>query len=207
MITTNYPLAVQKMFATVPTLLTATPIFKLTVTMVVKAAHVSRGSFYSHFQDIYDFIHAFEHALIEQATVSKQVLNQGIQAALVHPDPRNAYPTYLELTTNINTQLASFQALLGPHGDPQFLDQFQAGLIDNLLATTEQAPLNHQYFQSIPADYAMPIYFSGVLAIIQHWLTKPHPEPPEVVANIIVQSRYTAAYHLFSDRPLGADNN
>lgn len=91
MMTTNYPLAVQKMFATVPTLLTATPIFKLTVTMVVKAAHVSRGSFYSHFQDIYDFIHAFEHALIEQATVSKQVLNQGIQAALVHPDPRNAY--------------------------------------------------------------------------------------------------------------------
>ena len=123
--TTNYPLAVQKMFATVPTLLTATPIFKLTVTMVVKAAHVSRGSFYSHFQDIYDFIHAFEHALIEQATVSKQVLNQGIQAALVHPDPRNAYPTYLELTTNINTQLASFQALLGPHGDPQFLDRFR----------------------------------------------------------------------------------
>lgn len=34
MMTTNYPLAVQKMFATVPTLLTATPIFKLTVTMV-----------------------------------------------------------------------------------------------------------------------------------------------------------------------------
>lgn len=114
MMTTNYPLAVQKMFATVPALLTVTPIFKLTVTMVVKAAHVSRGSFYSHFQDIYDFIHAFEHALIEQATVSKQVLNQGIQAALVHPDLHNAYPTYLELTTNINTQLASFQALLGP---------------------------------------------------------------------------------------------
>jgi AcrR family transcriptional regulator len=202
MMTADYPLAVQKMFSTVPKLLTTTPIFKLTVTMVVKAAKVSRGSFYSHFQDIYDFIHAFEDALIKQATVSQQVLDQGIQAAFVHPDPRNAYPTYLELTTNINAQLTSFQALLGPNGDPQFLDQFQAGLIDNLLATTEQAPLNHQYFQSIPADYAMPIYFSGVLAIIRHWLTKDHPETPEVVANIIVQSRYTAAYNLFSDRPL-----
>ena len=45
--TADYPLAVQKMFSTVPKLLTTTPIFKLTVTMVVKAAKVSRGSFYS----------------------------------------------------------------------------------------------------------------------------------------------------------------
>lgn len=45
MMTTNYPLAVQKMFATVPTLLTVTPIFKLTVTMVVKAATLVVGVF------------------------------------------------------------------------------------------------------------------------------------------------------------------
>ncbi len=48
---------------------------------------------------------------------------------------------------------------------------------------------------------------STLITIIQHWLTKAHPEPPEVVANIIVQSRYTAAYHLFSNRPLGDDIN
>lgn len=140
-------------------LLEEKPINEISVKELTELVDVNRGTFYFHYQDIYDLLHRIEDEFFEQfdLTLSENRTKLGA------PD----YP-YLHAVFSFLGENQDFcRIMLGPHGDMQFVDRVK-----------KRVDTQCSYFWQILAPgadrlrYGMYNAFiiNGCIGLIQEWL-------------------------------------
>lgn len=100
-------------------LLTQKPVHDITVRELTRLAKVSRGTFYFHYSDIYDLMEQVEHEQID----GLNLLMDALLPQLDQEAPPHALQVLFEYLDE-NDGICS--ALLGPNGDPAFVQRLEA---------------------------------------------------------------------------------
>ena len=140
-------------------LLEQKPLHEISVKELTELADVNRGTFYFHYQDIFDLLGSMEDAFFEQLdrTLSENPVRGG-----------GVYP-YLHAIFSFLEENRDFcRIMLGPHGDMQFVDRVkqrvdaQCSFIWQMLAP-----------ETAPECYAMYNAFiiNGCIGLLQEWLS------------------------------------
>ena len=98
----------------------AKPIEQIKVSEVAQLAGYNRGTFYPHFQDIYDVLNDIEQDLLRQMSECVETCMQRLAA---DDDPIDCMQGVLDFYTE---QREYIVVLLGPHGDPAFTAQLKS---------------------------------------------------------------------------------
>lgn len=153
-------------------LMTEKEIKDITVKELTELADITRGTFYLHYNDIYDILRDMEHELF---TEFNEILNQSFDSA------GNRLPQETILT-NIFFFLArhrdAAKAMMGPHGDIAFVNRLKDLVKEHIYGILTQKRAACEY------DYAESFAVSGCIGVIETWLHHPSPLPPEEVAKI-----------------------
>lgn len=140
------------------TLLADKPAREITVRELTATAGVSRGTFYFHYCDIYDLLEKLES---EQMQALHSVTD-GVLAGIDGEEPPETLEAVFEF---LQQNEALCRALLGPHGDPQF--------VARLKETIERQVVGH-FSGDEPEDarqrYLAGFAVSGCLGSVEKWL-------------------------------------
>jgi len=170
---------------------------RLTVTDIIKLAHINRSTFYLHYQDKFDLLKRYEDQLLTD--IDRNLINNLTQTMQFQPQGQTTpqiYPVVTKIVTYIWDNFALIQALLSPNGDPHFEPQLRALLaqtIDTDLYLVKGVP---QLTNAIPEKYARELVVAGIFDIIKVWLQQLEPETPPEIAAIIMKTRYLNPYSL-----------
>lgn len=140
-------------------LLEQKPLHEISVKELTELADVNRGTFYFHYQDIFDLLVSMEDAFFEQLdrTLSENPVHGG-----------GVYPYLHAIFSFLGENRDFCRIMLGPHGDMQFVDRVkqrvdaQCSFIWQLLAP-----------ETDPQRYAMYNAFiiNGCIGLLQEWLS------------------------------------
>jgi len=170
---------------------------RLTVTDIIKLAHINRSTFYLHYQDKFDLLKRYEDQLLTD--IDRNLINNLTQTMQFQPQGQTTpqiYPVVTKIVTYIWDNFALIQALMSPNGDPHFEPQLRALLaqtIDTDLYLVKGVP---QLTNAIPEKYARELVLAGFFDIIKVWLQQSEPETPSEIAAIIMKTRYLSPYDL-----------
>lgn len=141
-------------------LLEQKPLHEISVKELTELADVNRGTFYFHYQDIFDLLVSMEDAFFEQLdrTLSENPVHGG----------GGVYPYLHAIFSFLGENRDFCRIMLGPHGDMQFVDRVkqrvdaQCSFIWQLLAP-----------ETDPQRYAMYNAFiiNGCIGLLQEWLS------------------------------------
>ena len=140
-------------------LLEQKPLHEISVKELTELADVNRGTFYFHYQDIFDLLVSMEDAFFEQLdrTLSENPVHGG-----------GVYPYLHAIFSFLGENRDFCRIMLGPHGDMQFVDRVkqrvdaQCSFIWQMLAP-----------EAAPERYAMYNAFiiNGCIGLLQEWLS------------------------------------
>lgn len=154
------------------TLLQQKPVQNITVRELTALAHVSRGTFYFHYTDIYDLMNQMEQEQLDRLNgLMDNLLPRMRQGS--PPESLNALFEYLEE----NHEMCS--ALYGPHGNPEFWRQIKALIarrcLDRLPPDTGD-PARRRYLMAFAVE--------GCLGAITAWFAADRQPAPEEMRDI-----------------------
>jgi len=154
-------------------LLSSKKLNEITVKELCEKADINRGTFYLHYQDVYDLKRQIESDLYEEL------------AKLIFPittmKELDSYQLFYELFafTKKNEQL--FTTLLGPNGDISFLTELKT-----LFKQYYLSPLLQQqsisYAKNI--EYAYDFVSAGFAELVTRWLISDNPDSIEEMARL-----------------------
>ncbi len=133
---------------------------------------INRGTFYLHYNDIYDMVNKLEDELfVEFNHILDQDLSQEKQLT-------SSKETLLDIFSFLERHRELAQVMIGPHGDLAFV---------NRLKSLVKERLQHIYEASHPLqnyEYYYAFIVSGYIGIFGLWLNQPNPRTPEEMADI-----------------------
>ena len=157
----------------------AKPIEQVTVSEVASRAGYNRGTFYLHFQDIYDVLDAIEQRLLNAMANCVQTCMQDLENG---KDPELCMQDVLDFYTSQRDYIVK---LLGPKGDPAFTAQLKE-LLKPLWRTyvlkRDKADEEHE------TDLVLEYTLSGALFMISRWLQNPHGVSAEKLLHLLYHS-------------------
>lgn len=154
-------------------LLATTPVNKMKVSQVVKVAGVSRGSFYNHYESIYDLLEDVEFQLLDGIPKTSQ-----IQQVLRNKDI--VREELIKKLAYIQENLTLIRLLTGKNGDPYFqyqLDKFFRPFVQEFEQTKSSQPLK-MILTNVALDGAR-------MSIIRWWANHPTGASIEQMANFL----------------------
>lgn len=150
------------------------PIGKITVKAICEAAAISRPTFYSYYDDVYDLIKQMEDSFIMK--IKKEIPNHVLESKKQQQVYQAIGNIYLQ-----NKKLVL--AFYGIYGDISF----HRRLIETMLATTRE--MEKMYYPQLDS-YALHLTFrfmyEGVAAIYYEWLLNYPQMSSDEIASIIV---------------------
>ena len=141
-------------------LLEEKPLHEISVKELTELADVNRGTFYFHYQDIYDLLGRMEDSFFEQ--LDRTLSENPVRGS------EDGYPYLHAIFSFLGENRDFCRIMLGPHGDMQFVARVkqrvdaQCSFIWQLLAP-----------ETDPQRYAMYNAFiiNGCIGLIQEWLS------------------------------------
>lgn len=133
---------------------------------------INRGTFYLHYNDIYDMLAKIEDELFLEFN---EFLDHNLaeEGTILSP-----YSTLLDLFTLLNKHRDLAQVMIGTHGDLAFVNRLK-GLVEERLRhlfETAHSASNYEYYY--------PFIVSGCVSVIETWLNHPSPLTPEEMADL-----------------------
>lgn len=136
-------------------------------------ADINRGTFYLHYNDIYDMLNKIEDELFVEF--------EGILDRDISTGKENAYDpekTLLDIFTFLESHRELAKVMIGAHGDLTFVNRLKDLVEQRLEKSLEQCSDKPEY------SYYPPFIISGFIGIIETWLDHPDPQSPEEMATI-----------------------
>ena len=141
-------------------LLEEKPIHEISVKELTDLADVNRGTFYFHYQDIYDLLGQMEDSFFEQ--LDRTLSENPVRGS------EDGYPYLHAIFSFLGENRDFCRIMLGPHGDMQFVDRVKQRV---------DAQCSHIWQRIAPETdrqrYAMYNAFiiNGCIGLIQEWLS------------------------------------
>lgn len=142
----------------------------ISVRELTELADLNRGTFYLHYNDIYDLLWKTEDELFLEFN---EILDRTLTGRGNSPTA-----TLQEVFAFLNRHRAFARATMGPHGDLAFVNRMKELVkerIYNILDLEPDDP-NLIYIESF--------IVSGCTGVIEAWLNHPAPTPPETIAAV-----------------------
>lgn len=169
---------------------------EVTVSQLIQTAHLSRRTFYLHYQDKFDFLNKLENHLYEQLN---QAFEEDHQTFLIklNDKPKLWQQNYLfinNILRFVHQERNLFRALLSVNGDPNFTQKCRSLIMNEI---RERVRLYNAHFSNqIPENYALPMITDGLIGLLDAWLNNAHPESVEHFAKIMTNSQLVAPLEL-----------
>ncbi len=150
----------------------------LTVRDITKRAMVNRSTFYRHYQDKYDLLEQYMDELYELIATSEEK----VLAAERPGQPSATFSVgLLNLLKHIQQFGEFYRVMLGPEGDPRFVQRFRQNTEKRFHAMLSQAAIQPEP-NAPPFDLRIRcIAYAGVGATLW-WLEQEQPCSPEQLA-------------------------
>lgn len=168
-------------------LLKTKPINQITVKELCDLVDINRGTFYLHYTDIYYLLEVMEQELFCELE----------HCFSNHPNPNqvkdNPVPLLTEIFSCFSRHFELTSVLLGPYGDPAFVEQLKILFQKNcearwkLLFPSASDDDYYAYFSSFVTE--------GYFGLIKHWIESGMKETPKelvtISENIIFNGMHT----------------
>lgn len=141
-------------------LLAQQPIQSITIQQLCSCAGINRGTFYSHYHDIYDLLHQLEQEMVEQ-------LSAIIMPSEFSQEDSNPVAICTQIMLYLKENSDMCMIMLGQHGDKQFvaslLSMARGKCIEEYSKRYKNATLKQiEYFYSFVSE--------GCIGILKQWL-------------------------------------
>lgn len=158
----------------------------LTVRDITERAMVNRSTFYRHYLDKYDLLEQYMNEIYD--------LTNGPTDFAEKPESPSyeASPGPLNLFKHIQQETSFYRVMLGPKGDPHFVQRFRQNTEKRFRALFAQALMEPEP-DALPIDLRLScIAYAGIGAAVW-WLEQEPPCPPEQLASWLVQLSHAMA--------------
>ena len=155
-------------------LLRQRPIHAISVKEICARASVSRGTFYAHYQDVYDLLHRIEDEMTAEISAALEPL-----MATVSPDNPVAISTRIFEILQDNSDLCT--VTLGEYGDKDFAERLIG------MGRGKCIELYRSYFRDVPpeaVDYYYAFVSGGILGLLRRWLESGTAASPAQMARL-----------------------
>ncbi|PCS00870.1 TetR/AcrR family transcriptional regulator [Lactococcus fujiensis] len=155
-------------------LLQEKPFDQISTTELVKTAGVSRSGFYTHYQDKYDMIEAYQRTLFNTIQYVFEKNNGNLHATLLE--------TYEFLERN-----KIYAALLSENGSKE-IHQFILQKLKDLLADSifPHNPRHHDVGK-LGAIYGSTYFANAVFGVTQAWIRRNNKETPAQITELLLE--------------------
>lgn len=135
-------------------------------------ADINRGTFYLHYNDVYDMLNQIEEELFQEfnGILDRDLANDNTASATF-------WPTLLDLFVFLDKNRALSKVLMGPHGDLSFLNRLKGLVKERLRSKMDNMECSLEHF-----EYFYSFMVSGCIGIIECWLNQDNPVSPEDIA-------------------------
>ena len=146
---------------------------QITVKELCKLADINRGTFYSHYTDLFDLVQKLEEALIQDMNAVIKFENIGQE---------NQLEMFVDIFSHIKNNAEDYQILLlNPHSS-RILDEITAEAYEHHLLALKD---NRVPFSKNMVDYSFALVSSGSARVIMKWIENDFAESPEEMASLI----------------------
>ena len=144
----------------------------ISVKELTELVDINRGTFYLHYDDIYDMLHKVEDEMFREFNEIMEQEPPG-NPALSSAGPLLEFFRFLER----NRALA--KVMIGPHGDLAFVNRLKDQIKKRTLRFLESAQSDANY------EYLCSFIITGCVGVVETWLKAPAPQSPEEMAEIL----------------------
>ena len=131
-------------------------------------ADINRGTFYLHYNDIYDMLGKMEDELF---TEFNEILDRTLTTEAISSET-----TLQEIFAFLERNRDFAKVTMGPHGDLAFVNRMK-GLVKDRIYNIPDVKNGNQ-----DLVYIESFIISDCIGIIETWLNHPSPKPPEEIA-------------------------
>lgn len=157
---------------------------RVTVTGLTDRAGLTRRTFYSHFRDIPDLVASIEERTVEDFRVLlEKVLENGLDDIFSSVDNLDATPGAVELLSYFKDRGAYLVPLMGPGGDPGFLQRLKQVAHDMV----GQRALRGIDVRALGAffDYYITFAIGAEFGVLERWLLGGMEESVDSMAHLM----------------------
>ena len=162
---------------------------EITVKELCEKADINRGTFYLHYQDIYDLKQQLENDIHKQ-------LNDIMDSLPDTLNTDNTQKMFLYLFAFFENNRQLLKAFLGPNGDISFQKKtqtlFRERYLNILLRDTKVGNITN-------IDYSYNFIASGFTALIETWLNEETPPSLEEMAKLTNKIVFDGLLSIFSN--------
>jgi AcrR family transcriptional regulator len=144
---------------------------EISVRELTEKIHISRGTFYLHYRDIFDLVEKLELDILQSLD---KVLSRGLDGA-----EKTMRRTTIEMFDFFAQNADVCIVLLGTNGNISFLERLTSIVKERSL---EHWILQHDNPDSKYVDYLHPFIAAGCVALLSTWLCSGMKETPEEMA-------------------------
>ena len=154
-------------------LLETKPLKQITVKSLCERADINRGTFYSHYTDIYDLVEKLEEEIIEIMTAVIKFESIG---------KKDQLQMFTEVFSHIETNIVDYKIILLNPDSSRCLDAILAEIYEHHASALVN--VNPPISQNM-IDYSFALLSSGCTKVILKWIENDFEESPEEMALLI----------------------
>lgn len=143
----------------------------ISVKELADLADINRGTFYLHYNDIYDMVSKLEDELFIE-------FNSILDRDLTTRQSPSSQATLLDIFTFLERHRELAKVMLGPHGDLAFVNRLKTLVEERLWNMMQQEK------PSSDCEYGYAFIVSGCIGVIELWLDRADLHSPKEMAEI-----------------------
>ena len=135
-------------------------------------ADINRGTFYLHYNDIFDMVEKLEDELFVEFN---SILDRNLKEESQLHSPQS---TLYDIFTFLERHRDLAKVMIGPHGDLAFVNRLRSLVEERLRHLMKQEDFSPE------SGYGYAFLISGYIGVIKLWLERYDPRSPEEMAEI-----------------------
>lgn len=144
----------------------------ISVKELTELVDINRGTFYLHYDDIYDMLHKVEDEMFQE-------FNEIMDHEPTGTEILSSRETLLDFFCFLNRHRDLARVMIGPHGDLAFVNRLKDQIQKRTLQFLESAQSNANY------EYLCSFIITGCVGVVETWLNASDPQSPDEMAEIL----------------------